>query len=184
MFSTEGEICSRYYNTANTDRGDPPFHSHQDDDVFSSDCDWDVTWLRSCSHYTRQLSFRVYKVWTAMAPNWNKSFTHIKHCTGAVDRKGLGSLSPNPHSWTFTFTPENLLPSQWIPVFSPAYSLPLWSKYLFTLHQSVTQNLIQHVMRSVTEIPPKSPFLCVNRGPMRYGFRAGAKPIGNSVNTA
>ena len=30
---------------------------------------------------------------------------------------------------------------------------------------------------SVTEIAPKSPLLCVNRNPIRYGFRAGAKAI-------
>ena len=29
----------------------------------------------------------------------------------------------------------------------------------------------------VTEIAPKSPFLFVNRIPIRYGFRAGAKGI-------
>ena len=38
--------------------------------------------------------------------------------------------------------------------------------------------------RSVTEIAPKSPFLCVNRSPIRYGFRAGAKAIRHGVNKA
>ena len=38
-------------------------------------------------------------------------------------------------------------------------------------------------LRSVTEIAPKSPFLCVNRSPIRYGFCAGAKAIRYSVNT-
>ena len=37
-------------------------------------------------------------------------------------------------------------------------------------------------LRSVTEIAPKSPFLCVNRSPIQYGFRAGAKAIRYSVN--
>ena len=32
-------------------------------------------------------------------------------------------------------------------------------------------------LRSVTEIAPESPFLCVKRIPIRYGFRAGAKAI-------
>ena len=33
-------------------------------------------------------------------------------------------------------------------------------------------------IRSVTaEIAPKSPFLCVNRNPIRHGLRAGAKAI-------
>ena len=37
-------------------------------------------------------------------------------------------------------------------------------------------------LRSVTEIAPKSPLLCVNRSPIRYGFRAGAKDIQYNVN--
>ena len=32
-------------------------------------------------------------------------------------------------------------------------------------------------LRPVTEIAPKSPFLCVNRSPIQYGFPAGAKAI-------
>ena len=32
-------------------------------------------------------------------------------------------------------------------------------------------------LRSVTEIAPESPFLCVKRIPIRYGFRAGVKAI-------
>ena len=57
--------------------------------------------------------------------------------------------------------------------------------YLFTLHQSVAQNLsdMKHStfeigatqLCCVTEIAPKSPFLCVNRSLIRYDFRAGAK---------
>ena len=34
-----------------------------------------------------------------------------------------------------------LLPSQWIPVLAPTYSLLLRSEYLFTLHPRVVQNL-------------------------------------------
>ena len=37
---------------------------------------------------------------------------------------------------------------------------------------------------SVKEITHKSPFLCVNRSPIRYGFRAGAKAIRYTVNMA
>ena len=36
--------------------------------------------------------------------------------------------------------------------------------------------------RSVTEITPKSRFLCPNRSPIQYGFRAGANFIPYSVN--
>ena len=47
----------------------------------------------------------------------------------------------------------------------------------FTLENRVAQH------RCVTEIALKSPFLCVNKSPIRYGFRAGAKAIRYSVNT-
>ena len=57
--------------------------------------------------------------------------------------------------------------------------------YLFTLHQSVVQNLsdMKHStfeigaaqLCNVSEIAPKSPFLFVNRSPIPYDFRAGAK---------
>ena len=43
--------------------------------------------------------------------------------------------------------------------------------WLFTLGLGTAQ------LRSVTEIAPKSPFLCENRRPIRYGFHAGAKAI-------
>ena len=64
--------------------------------------------------------------------------------------------------------------------------------YLFTLHQSVAQDESQSAsfeigaaqLRSVTEIAPKSPFLCVNRSPFRYGFRGDAKAIRYSKNIA
>ena len=39
-------------------------------------------------------------------------------------------------------------------------------------------------LRTVTEIAPKSPFLCVNRSPIRYGFRAGAKAVRYYMNTS
>ena len=37
---------------------------------------------------------------------------------------------------------------------------------------------------SVTEIVPESLLLCVNRSPIRYSFRAGARAIRYGVNTA
>ena len=56
--------------------------------------------------------------------------------------------------------------------------------YLFTLHQSVAQNLsdMKHStfengaaqLCNVSEIAPKSPFLYVNRSLIRYDFRVGA----------
>ena len=62
---------------------------------------------------------------------------------------------------------------------------------VFTLHQSMAQNLSdmsryfeigEEQFRSVTEIAPKSPFLCVNRSPIRYDSRGGAKAIQFGVN--
>ena len=38
-------------------------------------------------------------------------------------------------------------------------------------------------LRSVTEIAPKSPFLCVNRSLVRCGFRAGARAAPYGWNT-
>ena len=39
-------------------------------------------------------------------------------------------------------------------------------------------------LRSVTEIAPKSPFLCVNRSPIRYDLRGGATATPYGVNIA
>ena len=55
------------------------------------------------------------------------------------------------------------------------------SDYLFTLHPG-TQTMRYVTLRSVTEIAPKSPFLCVNRSHTRNGFRAGAiRPTSQAV---
>ena len=59
----------------------------------------------------------------------------------------------------------------------------------------MSQNLVSDVLRSsfeigaaqlcyVTEIAPKSPFLCVNRSPNRYDFRGGTKTIRHNLNIA
>ena len=74
------------------------------------------------------------------------------------------------------------------------YSLPVRSEYLFTMRQSVTQNLSDMwrstfeigagpQLRFVTEIAPKSPFSCLNRNPIRSGIvlRAWARGIRYSV---
>ena len=75
----------------------------------------------------------------------------------------------------------DLLPSQWSPVLNPTYSPPPLLEYLFTLQQSLAQNLSDMwrstlyidaaQLLSVTEIiAPKSPFLCENRSFIQYGF--------------
>ena len=59
-----------------------------------------ATWFRVFSHYTGWLPNVI---WTAMAQNWNRSFTHIKpHAhAGAVGREGCGELNPSLHSIYF-----------------------------------------------------------------------------------
>ena len=47
----------------------------------------------------------------------------------------------------------------------------------FTVYRSAAQ------LCSITEIAPKSPFLCVNRNPIQYGFPASAKAMRYSMNT-
>ena len=58
------------------------------------------------------------------------------------------------------------------------YPPPPHSGWLSTLQIGEAQ------LHSVTNIAPKSRFLCVNQSPIRYGFRAGAKAICCSVNIA
>ena len=59
------------------------------------------------------------------------------------------------------------------------------SDTVWTLIRYVTLHFIGAArLRTVTEISPKSPLLCVNKSPIRYGFRAGAKVILYSVNIA
>ena len=50
-------------------------------------------------------------------------------------------------------------------------------KFLSDMWPSTLEISAAH-LRSVTEIAPKSPFLCVNRSPVGYGFRADAQAIG------
>ena len=91
-----------------------------------------------------------------------------------------------------------------IPILTPEYLLPVSvdsspPSYLFTsatvrLHQSVKQNLSDTWRsifgfgaaqpHSVTEMAPKWSFLCANRSPNQYDFRAGAKAIPYCVNIA
>ena len=131
-----------------------------------------------------QIAFRVDKVWTATALNWNKSFTHIEHCTGAVDREGLGSPSPNPHSWTFTSVSGDSSPLFLLIHFrygpdTGSHYTKVWHRILSDMLRSALE-ICAAQQRSVTEIALKSPFSCVNRSLIQYGFRADAKAIGYS----
>lgn len=72
-------------------------------------------------------------------------------CRRVWSRGPFGELKSSPHSWIFTSVSVD-----------PAYSLPLRSEYLFTLHQSVAQhpsdvwrstlNIGEVQLPSVTEI--------------------------------
>ena len=99
------------------------------------------------------------------------SCSHIEYRAGAVGREELVNSIP-------VLTPEYLLPSKWIPVLAPTYSLP--SKYLLTLHQSMQRTypisdapLLKLALGSFAPLQKsrqKTPFLCVNRSPIRNGF--------------
>ena len=77
-----------------------------------------------------------------------------------------------------------IIPIPIMNIYISSYPLPSLSEYLFTLHQSVVQNLFNMSrstfeigtaqLRSVTKMATKSLLLRVNRIPIRYDFRAGA----------
>ena len=99
-------------------------------------------------------------------PGRKKSFIHIEHRAGAVSRECLVQEK---------IAVLTLLPSKWVPVLAPSYLLQRQPERVFTLHQSMAQNL--SVMRHsifeigdehlycVTEISPKSP------NPVRFSWR-------------
>ena len=72
--------------------------------------------------------------------------------------------------------PDSLLCRQ--EIYPVKYEHHLSERRSFTLKIDAVQ------LRSVTEIAPKLPFSCVNRSPIRYNFRSGAKAIPHSVNVA
>ena len=111
---------------------------------------------------------------------------HRTSCRSVWPR-GFGELNPSPHSW-IRFTSVSPQVAQKLSVLAPIYLLPLWSKY-----RSPVQNLsdmwrstfvIGAALRSITEIAPRSPLLCVNRSPIWYNFHTGAKAIWYRVNMA
>ena len=72
---------------------------------------------------------------------------------------------------------------------APTYSLPPRSEYLITLCGTEPIRYVTFHFRDrrsapslVTENLQKSTFLCVNRSPIGFGFRVGARAIRYSVN--
>ena len=112
-------------------------------------------------------------------PRRHKPYTHIEHPAGTV---GQGDWCTKCHSSLLNIYFR----------LSGSYSFTS-AEQVFTLHRSVAQNLSDMwrstfeigsaQLRFVTEIAPLEQFLCVNRSPIRYDFRGGAKAIRCSVNT-
>ena len=129
-----------------------------------------------------QIAFRVSCLaWTLTKQKWKKSLTRIENRAGVIGREGL----VNQFSLLIICFRHSRFQCP-----LPTYSLPLGSEYLFTLHQSEalflfdiwrsTLEISAAQLLSVTEI---APFVRVNRIPIRYGFRAGARAIRCRVNT-
>ena len=85
------------------------------------------------------------------------------------------SVDSSPRSYPFTYTAIR------IPVHIARQSginlSDMW-RSTFKDRRGVAQ------LRAVKEIAPKSPFWCVNRSPLRYGFRVGARAVGYRVTIA
>ena len=75
-------------------------------------------------------------------PERKKSFTHIEHRAGAVSPEYLVQEK---------IAVLTLLPSKWVPAFAPFYLLQRQPERVFTLHQSMAQNL-PVMRRSIFEI--------------------------------
>ena len=75
--------------------------------------------------------------------NWNKSFKHTEHPVRAVYQEGLVRSIP-------ILTPNYLLPSLWIPVLFPTYSLLLRSEYSMIVPIHTTLKRSTELIRFVT----------------------------------
>ena len=75
--------------------------------------------------------------------NWNKSFKHTEHPVRAVYQEGLVLSIP-------ILTPNYLLPSLWIPVLFPTYSLLLRSEYSMIVPIHTTLKRSTELIRFVT----------------------------------
>ena len=95
-----------------------------------------IRFFRLCSHYSELLFVPTQKaIRYSNGTELEQVVKLIENRAGAVDRECVGEPKFP------VLAPKYLLPSQRIPVLTLTYSLPLRSYYLFTLHQSVTQNL-------------------------------------------
>ena len=96
--------------------------------------------------------------------------------SGGKNGSELDTSSPWPVDWGYVLTVPDSFSCQ-----HKSYAIlyeHLSNMWLSSLEIGAAQ------LRSVTEIAPKTPFLCVNRSPIWYGFRAGTKAIRYSVYLA
>ena len=132
-------------------------------------------------------------VWKTKARD--KPFTHIKITAERLAKR----VWCTPRSILLA-TPEYFLPCQWLPILAKLFA-PALRNVCSPLHQRAAQYLSYTWLstfkigaarrgaarRSVATLQKcgwKSQFLCVNRGPFRYGSRAGPKAIRCNVNWA
>ena len=118
----------------------------------------------------------------ATTQNWNKSFTNNEH---RYEDERFGELKPSPNPRIFSsisvdslilihfrFRPHNC-----------SHCTELWHKHYPLCDAPLSRSAPAAQLGLVTEIiSPKLWFLCVNRSPIRHGFRAGVRAIRYSVN--
>ena len=119
----------------------------------------------------RDLHLCSFWKWESLsAQKWNKSFTHIDHRAEGVSREGLA------------LNYEYLLPPQWVPVLDSTHSLLVRSEHLL-VHAEKKSGTTNPLSRSAWCIYVPSlkwrrnhlSYACVNRNPIKYGFRIGAR---------
>ena len=100
---------------------------------------------------------------------------------------GFGALNPSLQFCIFTFISVGSIPHSYL--FTSAtgrigvQTVSKYGKILSNVLRS-TSEIGPAQLRSVTEIAPPQPFLCVNRSPIWYDLRGGTKAVRGSVNIA
>lgn len=108
------------------------------------------------------------------------SRSHIEHRAGAVGRaRGFVALNPSPYSWISTSIPAGSRPRSKLFISATGgIGVHTEQKYgtkpirYLMLHFEIDTAQL----RSIKEIAPTQPFMCVNRRPIRYDFWGGALP--------
>ena len=122
-------------------------------------------------------------VWTTTVWNWNKSSTHIEHCTRAVGwpRAQFGVLNSGPLSWKYTFISVGP---------SPHSPLLISLENLFTLGRKVAETYRGDMWGSTFKdlrwrnaVSPENhrSSIWTENSKIRYYFRVGARTFRHSV---